>query len=164
MLQRTSGPGQVVALHIEDARREELVRHQANIQAAHRIKLVRSRKTSSLAQPPWAQHRRVLALSRDRDREVPNQQEHCQAHRRREQSVHGVDQEALSRIHSRDERIYCPYCDMKNHPRWTCKYADRHCVEGANCSCSLCIGAHPPSLCPRARCNQGPGQPDWAII
>ena len=29
--------------------------------------------------------------------------------------------------------------------------------------CSLCIGHHPAYLCPRARCNGGPGKPNWAV-
>ena len=52
---------------------------------------------------------------------------------------------------------------MKNHPRWTCKYSDRHHVHGGKHSCSLCLGAHPPFLCPRARSNHGRGNPNWAI-
>ena len=45
------------------------------------------------------------------------------------------------RLHVRDERVYCPYCDMKNHPSWTRRYLDRHC----------------------SGCNGGPRNPNWAI-
>ena len=55
------------------------------------------------------------------------------------------------------------YCDTKSQPRWTRKYLDRHLVEGGKHSCSLSLGAHLPFLCPRARCNRGPGNPNWAI-
>ena len=47
-------------------------------------------------------------------------------------------QKLISRIHARDERVYCPYCDMKNHPRWTCIDLDRHRVQGrGRHSCGL---------------------------
>ena len=36
------------------------------------------------------------------------------------------------RIHNRDERVYCPYCDVKNHPHWTCAYGQRHTNKEAN--------------------------------
>ena len=65
--------------------------------------------------------------------------------------------------HSRDERNYCPWCDMKNHPRSTCKYLDGPASKEARHSCHLCIGAHPVFLCPRARCNMGTRQLSWAV-
>ena len=57
-------------------------------------------------------------------------------------------------IHSRDERQYCPYCDVKKHPRWTC---EKHNIL------VTCVGAHSTFLFPRARCNVGHGKPNWPL-
>ena len=27
------------------------------------------------------------------------------------------------------ERVYCPYCDVKSHPRWTYRHLDKHRVQ-----------------------------------
>ena len=29
-------------------------------------------------------------------------------------------QERIPTIDKKDKRVYCPYCNMKNHPCWTC--------------------------------------------
>ena len=62
-----------------------------------------------------------------------------------------------------NERI-CPYCDVKNHPRWTCNHIDKYRAqnERRTCTLTLCVGNHPPFLCPLARCNNGVGKPNWA--
>ena len=60
--------------------------------------------------------------------------------------------------HPAQDRVYCPYCDMKNHPRWTCVHLEKHCTQHAQDSCTFCIGHRPSYLCSLARCNAGPGQ------
>ena len=61
----------------------------------------------------------------------------------------------------KDPRVYCAYCDMNNHPRFTCKHAWKHRNPNEKHHCTLCAGKHPPFLCPRAQVNGGPGQPNW---
>ena len=69
--------------------------------------------------------------------------------------------EGVPQIHRHDERRYCPRGDMKNYPRWTCKYVDRRTTKDARhpCHCHLCVGPHATFLRPRARCNGGQGKP-----
>ena len=59
----------------------------------------------------------------------------------------------IPKIDKKDERVYCPYCDMKNHPRWSCHHFHKHQKQNEKHSCTLCIGDHPAFLCPLA-----PGQ------
>ena len=64
-------------------------------------------------------------------------------------------------IDKKDERVYCPYCDMKNHPRWTCHHCDKHRKSNEKHACTLCIGDHPAFLCPLAMCNNGIARRNW---
>ena len=61
----------------------------------------------------------------------------------------------------KDPRIYCAYCDMRNHPRFACKHVDKHRRPDEKHHCTLCKGRHPSFLCPRAQVNGGLGQPNW---
>ena len=61
----------------------------------------------------------------------------------------------------KDPRVYCAYCDMNNHPRFSCKHAWKHRNPLEKHHCTLCAGKHAPFLCPRAQVNGGPGQPNW---
>ena len=61
----------------------------------------------------------------------------------------------------KDPRIYCAYCDMRNHPRFACKHVDKHRKPSESHRCTLCKGRHPSFLCPRAQVNGGLGQPNW---
>ena len=61
----------------------------------------------------------------------------------------------------KDPRLYCSYCDMNNHPRFSCKHAFKHRNLLERHHCTLCAAKHPPFLCPRAQVNGGPGQPNW---
>ena len=61
----------------------------------------------------------------------------------------------------KDPRIYCAYCDMRNHPRFACKHVEKHRKPTESRRCTLCKGRHPPFLCPRAQVNGGLGQPNW---
>ena len=61
----------------------------------------------------------------------------------------------------KDQRIYCSYCDMNNHPRFSCKHAFKRRNPLEKHHCTLCAAKHPPFLCPRAQVNGGPGQPNW---
>ena len=49
----------------------------------------------------------------------------------------------------KDPRIYCAYCDMRNHPRFACKHVDKHRKPGESHRCTLCKGRHPSFLCLR---------------
>ena len=62
---------------------------------------------------------------------------------------------------SKDPRVYCAYCDMNNHPRFTCKHAWKHQKPNEKHQCTLCAGRHPPFLCPIAQINGGEAQPNW---
>ena len=53
----------------------------------------------------------------------------------------------------KDPRVSCAYCDMNNHPRFTCKHAWKHRNPNEKHHCTLCAGKHPPFLCPRAQVN-----------
>ena len=61
----------------------------------------------------------------------------------------------------KDPRVYCSYCDMNNHPRFTCKHVNKHRKPMEKHHCTLCAAKHPPFLCPRAQVNGGPAQPNW---
>ena len=61
----------------------------------------------------------------------------------------------------KDPRIYCSYCDMNNHPRFTCKHVRKHRLPFEKHHCTLCAAKHPPFPCPRAQINGDPGQPNW---
>ena len=61
-------------------------------------------------------------------------------------------------------RVYCAYCDMNNHPRFTCKHAWKHRKPAEKHRCTLCAGRHPPFLCPIAQINGGEAQPIWYKI
>ena len=67
----------------------------------------------------------------------------------------------IDRKTSKDPRLYCGYCDMNNHPRFTCKHAHKHQRPHERHRCTLCAGRHPPFLCPRAQINGGEAQPNW---
>ena len=59
----------------------------------------------------------------------------------------------------KDPRVYCSYCDMNNHPRFSCKHAFKHRNPLEKHHCTL--AKHPPFLCARAQVNGGLGQPNW---
>ena len=61
----------------------------------------------------------------------------------------------------KDPRIYCSYCDMNNHPRFSCKHVKKHRNPMEKHHCTLCAAKHPPFLCTRAQVNGGLGQPNW---
>ena len=89
---------------------------------------------------------------------------------RREEPVHHqaeiqIREAQLQRTRSPGARFQSPTSMRPSSSQrpGPCKYLDRRCAQGHKDSCSLCLGAHPPYLCPRARCNQGPGSPNWAI-
>ena len=67
----------------------------------------------------------------------------------------------IDRKTSKDPRVYCAYCDMNNHPRFTCKHAWKHRKPNEKHRCTLCAGLHPPFLCPIAQINGGQAQPNW---
>ena len=62
----------------------------------------------------------------------------------------------------KDKRVYCAYCDMKNHPRWSCHHYYKHQKSSEKHSCTLCIGGHTAFLCPLAMVNGGIATPNWA--
>ena len=68
----------------------------------------------------------------------------------------------IPNIDRKDERVYCAYCNMKNHPRWSCNHLSKHQNESAKHSCTLCIGDHPAFLRARAQVNHGIAKPNWA--
>ena len=70
----------------------------------------------------------------------------------------------LDRKISKDPRLYCAYCDMNNHPRFSCKHAYKHQNPDARHRCTLCAGRHPPFLCPKAQVNGGDARPIWYKI
>ena len=61
----------------------------------------------------------------------------------------------------KDPRIYCAYCDMRNHPRFACKHVAKHRKPQEHHRCTLCAGRHAPFQCSLAQINGGPGQPNW---
>ena len=71
----------------------------------------------------------------------------------------------LDRRTTKDPRLYCAYCDMNNHPRFSCKHAYKHAYKHRNPDarhrCTLCAGRHPPFLCPKAQVNDGDAKPSW---
>ena len=66
-------------------------------------------------------------------------------------------QSRIPNVDKKDERVYCPYCDMKNRPYWSCHRFYKHQQPSEELSCTLCIGDHPALLCPRALVNNGIG-------
>ena len=64
----------------------------------------------------------------------------------------------------KDPRVYCSYCDMNNHPRFTCKHAWKHRKPLERHHCTLCAGKHAPFLCPRAQVNGGPCRCRWSRV
>ena len=40
----------------------------------------------------------------------------------------------------KDPRIYCAYCDMRNHPRFACKHVEKHRNPNKEHRCTLCAG------------------------
>ena len=48
----------------------------------------------------------------------------------------------------KDPQVYCSYCDMNNHPRFSCKHARKHRNPLERHHCTLCAAKHPPFLCP----------------
>ena len=67
----------------------------------------------------------------------------------------------LDRRTTKEPRLYCAYCDMNNHPRFSCKHAYKHKNPDARHRCTLCAGRHPPFLCPEAQVNGGDAKPNW---
>ena len=49
----------------------------------------------------------------------------------------------------KDPRIYCSYCDVNNHPQFSCKHAKKHRSPLERHHCTLCAA------------NGGPDQPNW---
>ena len=70
----------------------------------------------------------------------------------------------LDRRTSKDPRLYCAYCHMNNHPRFSCKHAFKHQKPSERHRCTLCTGHHPPFLYSRAQINGGEGKPNWHKI
>ena len=67
----------------------------------------------------------------------------------------------IDRRTTKDPRVYCAYCDMNNHPRFSCKHVYKHRDPKAKHRCTLCAGRHPPFLCPKAQINGGEAKPNW---
>ena len=60
--------------------------------------------------------------------------------------------------------MYCAYCDMNSHPRFTCKHAYKHQKEADKHRCTLCSAFHAPFCCSRAQINGGSGKLNWSRI
>ena len=67
----------------------------------------------------------------------------------------------IDRKFDKDPRLYCADCDMNNHPRFACKHAHKHQKPNEKHRCTLCVGRHPPFLCPIAQINGGDAKPTW---
>ena len=67
----------------------------------------------------------------------------------------------IDRKNCKDPRLYCGYCDMNNHPRFTCKHVHKHQKPNEKHRCTLCAGRHPPFLCPIAQINGGDAKSNW---
>ena len=52
----------------------------------------------------------------------------------------------IDRRTSKDPRIDCGYCDMNNHPRFTCKHFYKHQDGSAQQRCTLCKESRQPDL------------------
>ena len=61
----------------------------------------------------------------------------------------------------KDPRIYCSYCDVNNHLRFSRKHVNKHRKPMERHHCTRCAAEHPPFLCPRAQVTGGPAQPNW---
>ena len=70
----------------------------------------------------------------------------------------------IDRRMPKDPRLYCAYCDMNNHPRFSCKHVFKHQEPNARHRCTLCAGDHPPFLCSMAQVNGGDAKPNWYKI
>ena len=70
----------------------------------------------------------------------------------------------IDRRTTKDPRLYCAYCDMNNHPRFSCKHVFKHQNPDARHRCTLCAGRHPPFLCSKAQVNGGDAKPNWYKI
>ena len=68
----------------------------------------------------------------------------------------------FDRKKSKDERLYCPYYDVNNHPQFSCKHYNKHRDESAQHRCTLCLSKHAPFQCVRAQVNGGVAKPNWA--
>ena len=45
----------------------------------------------------------------------------------------------IPNVDKKDERVYCPYCDVKNHLRWTCTHLDKSNMSDTHAHCALAI-------------------------
>ena len=70
----------------------------------------------------------------------------------------------INRRTSKVPRLYCAYCDMNNHPRFSCKHVNKHQKQHERHRCTLCAGHHPPFLCSKAQINGGDAKPNWYKI
>ena len=70
---------------------------------------------------------------------------HCLA-AQQEMYIHWICRSFAIDKNSKDPRIYCAYCDMRNHPRFACKHVEKHRKPQEQHRCTLCAGRHPP--CP----------------
>ena len=77
-------------------------------------------------------------------------------------------QRILSRVDDigkkKDERVYCSYCDMNNHPRFSRNHFYKHQSHQTPREALMHIvhGTHPPFLCARAQVNNGIAKPHWS--
>ena len=70
----------------------------------------------------------------------------------------------MDRRTTKDPRLYCAYCDMNNHPRFSRKHVFKHQAPHARHRCTLCAGHYPPFLCSKAQVNDGGAKPTWYKI
>ena len=63
---------------------------------------------------------------------------------------------------SKNPRVYCAYCDVNNHARFSRKRYYKHQNPTSKHACTLRMGTHPPFLCPRAQVNGSIAKPNWA--
>ena len=66
----------------------------------------------------------------------------------------------IDRRTTKEPRLYCAYCDMNNHPRFSCKHVLKHQDPNARHRCTLCAGRHPPFYAPRHKVNGGDAEPN----
>ena len=57
--------------------------------------------------------------------------------------------------------MYCAYCDMNNHPRFSCKHVLKHPKPHGRHHCTLRAGHPPPFLRSPALFHGGAGPPPW---
>ena len=70
----------------------------------------------------------------------------------------------IDRRTTKDPRLYCAYCDMNNHPRFSRKHVNKHQKPNERHRCTLCAGRRPPFLCCKAQINGGDAKPNWYKI